>query len=434
MSQPIDSQRTTAHAGNRVVGAMLSLFLGIYAAIISLGAALIQATDPMLLELTPERRDPVLEVCLAHGIAAVLFLLLFLRTRRRGVRAFVPKLLIAASPFCLILSADRVLNVFWPPPLPRPGVFQPHPRRGWTHLPGAHMAEWADVFIDSYGLRVRKRDWHRTLGDETRILLLGDSVTFAYRLPAEDGFVEIVADSLAQRDDGKKFAILNAGTTAYAPSQELDWLLHEGADLSPALVILQVSLNDITSGFHAEAGWDPSVHPEFAQMHRDPHWSAFMRLAFDWGRTRAYGKDLAAAAVATEELNLEELFDPNETQRVRSAWTRAENDWRKMAAFCRERKIPLVFLLVPVQSQILDADASVLPQEKLKAFAAEIGADCLDLLPELRRQCRSKPQECKGLYIDHAHPSRAGSLIIGRAIVSFLIERHLLDQIQNPPA
>lgn len=429
MSPSPDPHQTSTQISNRVVAAGLSLLFGIYAAIIALGAALIQALDPHMLELTPERRGPIVEVCLTHGAAAVLFLSLFLCTRRRDAQSFLPKLLIAASPLCLLLSADRVLNVLWPPPLPRPGVFQPHPRRGWTHLPGAHMAEWADVYIDSCGLRVRQEEWHRKLGDGMRILFLGDSVTFGYRLPAEDGFVEVVSDLLAQRADSAKCVTLNGGTTAYAPSQELDWLLHEGADLAPEVVILQISLNDITSGFHAEAGWDPSVHPEFAQMHRDPHWSAFMRLAFDWGRTRAYGRDLAAAAIATEELRLDELFEPIETQRVQSAWRRAESDWRRMAAFCHERDIPLVFLLVPVQSQILDAEASTLPQSKLAAFAADIGADCLDVLPDLRRHCRNHPQECNDLYIDHAHPSRIGNQIIGRAIVSFLIERHLLDRI-----
>jgi len=426
----MDSEVTlAARQPNRIAGG-IAFALGAYAAIVSLVAGFLQLLDPSLIELSVEQRDPIFELAVGHGAAAVIFFVAWLRFRRAGARRPTPKLMLALTPPLMLLSADRILNVIFPPPLPRPGVFQPHPRRGWTLLPGAEMTEWAEVRIDRYGLRVRHDQWRRTLGDEPRVLFLGDSVTFGYRLPAEDGFVEVVADLLAKAGDKPALTILNGGTTAYAPCQELDWLTHEGAALSPDLVVVQVSLNDVSSGFHASAGWDPSVHPEFAQVRIDPHWSAFMRMAFEWGRTRRYGKNLAAAAEEIEELNLSELFEKVESERVRTAWARAEKDWRRMVDFCRSRKIPIVFFVIPIESQILDPTESDLPQQRLLEFTREIGVDCLDPLPALRRAQPIESAAGHRLYIDHAHPSRWGARIVASEVVSFLQDRGCIDRVR----
>lgn len=411
---------------NQVVAVGLLLFLALYAATVTIAAAVVQALDGSLIHLTAEQHGPIFEVIITHGALAVVCLLVYLAVRRHRTPHALPRILLAILPLLMLLSFDRVLNVIFPPPLPRPGIYEPHPRRGWTHEPGAHMAEWADVYIDDDGLRVPKAKWHRKLGDRPRILFVGDSVTFGYLLPADADFVEVVDRTLAHRQSSPGFITLNGGTTAYAPSQELDWLEHEGAALSPDLVIVQICLNDITSGFHAAAGWDPSVHPEFAQIDRHPHWSAFARIAFEWGREKAYGKNLAAAAEKIEELRIDELFEPVESDRVRRAWERALNDWKQMVAFCKARDLAIVFLLVPARSQVVDEAPSDKPQQKLRAFAADEHAFCLDLMPILRARYHDGKHPIHDLYLDHTHPSRVGNEIIGAAIVDFLDRNGLL--------
>ena len=156
-----------------------------------------------------------------------------------------------------------------------------------------------------------------------------------------------------------------------------------------------------------------------------------MRMAFEWGRTRRYGENLAAAAEEIEELNLSELFEEDESERVRTAWARAEGDWRRMVDFCRSREIPIVFFVIPIESQVLDPAESDLPQQRLKDFTRQIGVDCLDVLPALRRAQPVESAAGHRLYIDHAHPSRWGARIIASEIVSFLRERGHIDQARK---
>lgn len=410
------------------------MFVGIYALIVSATGLIVQAADPYFRFLAPQQRMPIRELATWHGAAAVIFLFIGVFVRRRGVRRLMPRVLIACLPVLLLLSADRVLNFFFPPPLPptmRLGVYRRHPRRGMTLDPETHVKErWGDVYIDAYGLRVRAADWKRALGERVRLLFLGDSITFGYHLPADAGYVEVV-QRLLERTGATDVIALNGGTISHTPSQELDWLRHEGASLSPDLVVIQICMNDITFALHPTARASPDALVATVRDWEKPHWSAFMRLAFDWGQTREYGVDLDAAAEVIETENFDILFRGEESESLTAAWRHAIGKWREMLAFCRARDVPVALMIVPLRKQIMNVDMSSDPQDRICQFARENGIPCLDLLPVLRSLHHDSGIPVKDLYLDYTHPTPKGHRVFAEALMTFMQANDLLTRARS---
>lgn len=415
----------------------LSIIIGAYALAVSLTGLGVQMANPKLITLYPDQLDPIHAATVSHGIAAVLFVVLSVFVSRCGAHPILPRLLLVLMPGLLLVSADRILNVVRPPPAPlayRNGVFVPHPRRGWTHDPlSSGLQDDVMTYIDRYGMRVRKADWHRVLVNAPRILFLGDSVTFGYNVSAGDGYVEQFQSLVRGREGASDFIAMNGGTISATPRQELDWLTHEGADVNPDLVVVQVCMNDITYMLHPAvlAESESDNKKMIADTNEAPYWSAIMRLAHDWGRRREYGGDLQKAAefIATE--NFEKLLDETQSATMWEAWDRATGDWESMVAFCRSRKIPVAFMIVPLNAQIGDREVSSEPQKRIRAFAARRGVPCLDLLPILRKLHLDQGIPLSELYSDYTHPSPNGHRIVARELLRFLTKKGLLNDAES---
>ncbi|GEM_PF-1510182 len=411
----------------------LSLMFGAYALVVSLVGLAIQAANPGRIILHPAQLGPIYAASVGHGVAAVLFLTLSVFIRRRGARPRLPRMLLVLAPILFVLSVDRIVNVIHPPPpkLSRNGIFIPHSRRWMTHAPLSQgRQDNVMAYIDRYGMRVTKPQWKRTLGDAPRILFLGDSITFGYNVPAEDGFVERIQVMLEKRQDAPNFIAMNGGTISATPRQELDWLTHEGVDVGSDLVVLQICMNDITYMLHPSvlASGDQGV---IAETNEHVYWSGLMRLAHDWARRRKYGDDLdrAAQVIATE--NFDKLLDRSKAATTWEAWDRATGDWEAMVRFCRTRKIPIAFMIVPLRKQIQDRSVSIEPQNRIQAFAREQDVPCLDLTPLLRSLHLNHGEPIGELYSDYTHPSSPGHRVVAEALCLFLEKNDLFRKARS---
>ncbi len=416
---------------NRAIAYFLSGCVGAYALVVSIGGMILQLGDPHWIALQTAQRNPIHQMTLFHGAAAAVFLIAAAIIRRRGASRFAAKLVIACLPMLILLSVDRVLNVFWPPPIPYEfgtDVNSQHKLREFTLTNNSRMTdEDPEIYVDRYGMRVTRADWHRRLADEPRILFLGDSVTFGYQLPAEFGYVECVQALLNARSNPPKFKALNGGTISHTPQQELDWLQHEGAELAPNLVVVQVCMNDITYALHPAIQSGLARNAAFESASRKPHWSAIIRLAQGWGRSRTYGDDLDVAAEFIETENFALLFDESSSDAIQKAWNHAFDEWEQMLAFCHERRMPIAFVVIPFDDQIEDREMSDSPQARICSFAAAHRAPCLDLLPMFRLLRHNDGLPVKDLYLDYTHPSATGHAVIAESIVRFLDTNGLLD-------
>lgn len=98
------------------------------------------------------------------------------------------------------------------------------------------------ISINSHGLR--ERDYPHEKPPETyRILVIGDSFTYAQEVPLERTWHELLEARLNQSSE-RPIEIIAAGVGGWSTDQELLYLRHEGCRYQPDLVLLQFTLND----------------------------------------------------------------------------------------------------------------------------------------------------------------------------------------------
>lgn len=110
-------------------------------------------------------------------------------------------------------------------------------------VPGASGGAWnMKVTVNSHGFR--DREYSPAKGDDYRIAVLGDSITFGNGVPIEEAYSEVLEASLNDRFE-RRVDVLNMGVGGYDVVQEVAQLEHYGLRFDPDLVILGFCTNDI---------------------------------------------------------------------------------------------------------------------------------------------------------------------------------------------
>lgn len=116
------------------------------------------------------------------------------------------------------------------------------PAIGHEHTPGtrAHLMG-ADVAISSQGLRDREFSATPPPG-RTRILMLGDSLTFGWGVEGHETYSKRVENMLLK--SGRDVEVINAGVGNYNTEMEVAYFLERGASFKPHHVVLNYFIND----------------------------------------------------------------------------------------------------------------------------------------------------------------------------------------------
>lgn len=255
-------------------------------------------------------------------------------------------------------------------------IFKPN-FHGWMSKKIATGFKKVPVIINSWGLRDDEFPLEK-LEDEYRILCLGDSFTFGYLLPVDESYPYKLEQLLVTKNRDKHFQVINAGMSAYEINRELALLEELGIRFSPDLVTLQFQM------------MDPYESLDLTSPKREGDKNDAT------GRKRWLPKiDMAATRNLMRFLNYEviRLLDLKKTPkgglhaefytpRDEKAWETYKDGLDKMAEFTRERKIPLLVIILPDKIQLYcESDK---PQRLLKQYCSEIGIPTLDILPALK--------------------------------------------------
>lgn len=402
----------------------------LYAALVSIILAAFATIPRAAASVHAEQIEPLFSAMIGHGAVAVLCAAAMLALRRR--KAMSPRtlrVLLVLATFGWLLSADRIANVIYPAPLSRNGVFRLHPGRGWAHIPGVEAFLATRVRIDEHGLRVPETGPIREIQGKRRILFVGDSVTFGYGHLAAVSYCEQTVDLLNRRHPELPLACLNGGVTGYDPGQEYDFLIDEGLVLKPALVVLQLCLNDVTHQFDRAASNDEDRHPEYTQIVPPDHWSGLHRLAIRLGKWLRVDEQAAlAAAERTQHFQFEELLAPVRSDRVDQAWRRTLSQVDAIVDACRERELPLVIICFPAWRQVVSPDASLEPQAVFAELAGRRVVPFVDVLPAWEMHTPRGPQAAASLLFDDTHPTELGHRLAAETLADELQASGLLGE------
>jgi lysophospholipase L1-like esterase len=232
-----------------------------------------------------------------------------------------------------------------------------------------------------------------------RILALGDSVTFGYRVPVESGFCTVLEQRLAAgAPELRRFEVLNTGVSGYSSRDEAQALEGKWLALEPDLILLGYCLND------PEIEPRQPLHRHFAPTRWWQHSSTLRFIAQSW-----------------EARRVRELGNGNYWRYVHAPterpWKSVQAAFARIAARARERKIPVVIALFPEFSPTPWKDY---PYREQHAQVAEEGARngflVLDLLPRFEREA----PESLLIRRDDTHPNAKGHAIAAEELSRFL--------------
>jgi lysophospholipase L1-like esterase len=254
--------------------------------------------------------------------------------------------------------------------------------------------------ISSQGLRNREVSILKPRGS-TRILALGDSITYGPAVKGEDTFAAGLERLLVA--EGIPAEVINAGVPGYTPYNELEFYRSQGRAFAADVVMVVFCLNDVANprlhwDEYSKLGDIPEaaipnhrydrevIQPRIAARHSRGGFLASSRLLA--GVRRRLGlldtasppgvPDLRAETptyvTGEDDLGIEVLMDGESPE------------WRWLAAVYRELReeveadgAAFVIAIVPLAYQ-LDPAYPYRPQGVFAAYCARHGIPCIDLL------------------------------------------------------
>lgn len=305
--------------------------------------------------------------------------------------------------------------------------------RAHTHVTiENHALSHRRIEIETNSLGYRNRELGAKRG--TRILFLGDSITFGDSLDEDQTFVRIV--EARARASGRDWETVNAGVGAIGLDHEIAILLETGLSTEPDVVVLDFYLNDFqpSPGIRVVELSPPFDRSVLLRHLADACAAGVGALRVWLGDTEGEWVDLAAwdealAAAWPPESGREDVaFLSLARSNIHDwggafsplIWDHLRPRLRELVALSQEHDFRLAVVMFPVIAQVEARGVFDAPQQQLARELAALGVPSLDLLPMLRaaRAAGGGP-----LFLDHCHPTARGNALIARAIDDFLVER-----------
>lgn len=309
------------------------------------------------------------------------------------------------------------------------------PLLGWV-LPsgGEFFSIDAPVTINSRGLRDDEIPREKPLG-EARILALGDSFTFALGVTFDDLWVQQLQRRLNERHAPRTFQVINAAVDGYNTRQELIYLLSDGFSWQPDLVIVGFYWNDLVGNGDAlpdltrttrlEAGGGNV--PREMSGHTLPPWIRDrLRRLLVFYIPVTQGKALWQAwfeAPGTYAVVQRALLE-GDSETLQPFWRETERRLLQISDACRERGIPVVLLVFPMENQFLKFYPQLDLVGRLREIWASTTMPFVDVEPDWR-VARDGGRNPFLLY--DQHPSPIGMQIAAERLYQTLLSARLLD-------
>ena len=277
--------------------------------------------------------------------------------------------------------------------------------------------EGIDVHISSSGFR----------GDEInipkpentfRILNIGDSVAFGWEVNEVDTYGKQLEQMLNDQNDGINYEVINAGVPGWNIKMERDFLLQEGIQYEPDLIIMDLTIvNDIY-------GQGPAVSedPSLLDWLRDNTYTwPFITTQARFVAARQQGPE--AIPVLNPPKEAEAYFPLDEDHpRWDVLWGYIED----IHAYAQSEDIPFGIIAFPTALQLNSSEHPLTPQQVFGSRAEASGIGWIDLTPIYQDVCDdSGADACEGfvnvLFSDvWMHPNVVGHQLAAELTYDFV--------------
>ena len=311
---------------------------------------------------------------------------------------------------------------------------------GWRLRPQAE-GSWGGVVvkINGKGLRGPELPYAKP-ADRFRILYLGDSVTFGFRLARDEQTFPYQVEAILEERLKQEIETVNAGVGGYSPWQEYGYFAREGLKYDPDLVVVSFVLNDVTEKFELlryGGTWEgyQVTHTVFSEFDRWASKSSllyFIKLA---GTRLRSSQTVRQGAIIREKLEVEMLARQPAHPDAQTAWRITLDNLGKIFTLAREHDIPVLLVIFPFTFQFADPEALSAPQMTLRQYAQAQDIPVLDLLPPLAQRMTAAGLTPAAYFLDEDHLSPGGSEVVAGIMVDFMQQENeaLLPSLQVTP-
>lgn len=281
-----------------------------------------------------------------------------------------------------------------------------------------------EVNINYLGLRDDKLNRRKPV-NEYRILVLGDSKAFGWKVKEEDIFTEILENKLNEKYDNYNYQVINAAVPGYNTYQEVSYLKHYGLDLKPDMVILNIFVNDISDYSARPVRVIPQLRPfafpkNIKDIVRKSYFLQFILLKWDiFKETYIYQQDLKFFN------NCDDFLKDNVTSENTEYWQVFMQQLQEFDGLLERHELPGILVYAPDIKQFRQSDEWQGLQKKIKKFAEDNGLYFIDLLPYYE-QSKDWPFLSKKFPGDY-HPNEIGHRIEADVIYDFILKNQLLS-------
>ena len=302
--------------------------------------------------------------------------------------------------------------------------------------------------INSYGMRGPQ------LGPkepgEFRVLNLGDSITFGDYLDEAFTIPHLIQQKIGPQTS--KVTILNAGLPGSNSADEYYHYLEIQDVVKPDLVLVGMYLNDAQESgkFYAKTLRFPFsqsrfltwVVQRFQLVDSEKLFGGMRGKTVDesWREKFRNGRELKAGYMTERRDGFDfEIYNAHKDFGLAwnpEGWVQLRKIMGTFAQIVHQNGQEFAAYLFPVRMQIYanDEALSTMPQDSFTAMCKDIKIPCLDLLPLLREEVRSKNIKEQDLFYDHCHYRAAGNEIVADKIAAWLVKENLLKPAAKAPA
>lgn len=335
-----------------------------------------------------------------------------------------------------LAALEGVAKLVWQTPMGGwygypPGLYEGHEKMGYVfkpnfkgYFPNPPFQNIA-IEINSKGLRDIEHEYQKK-GGTTRILGLGDSITFGSGVEFEDTYLRVLEKKL--NENGHPVEIIKTGVNSYDFDHQYAYYQEEGYKYEPNTVILGLFLNDISE-----------ITPELIEKQKKEIEDLQKKEAqgiylenpsfFDRIKTICTLCDIAHTTIySVSKKNEREYYNLayfNNTLKKRwtEKWPNFQKKLLKLNKELSQKGVKLFIVIFPQTEQFAHSyGLTKFPQEQLKKMGETYNISVFDLLPYL-----DKP-EYQTLYLvgDGIHPNKAGHALVADILFEELLKSGII--------
>jgi hypothetical protein len=310
-----------------------------------------------------------------------------------------------------------------------------------------------DVRTNSFGFRDDEIYMKRP--NEFRIMGLGDSVFFGYKVESGKDTLSVLEENLKTKFGN--VSVINLAIPAYALPHEIETYKSFKKTVSADIVILGFVLNDIkrvdplelTRSSMSESLREKPFWQELLTIIRGNSviWALFEdrlpNILFSIGYSKPFPVEKAGDIDEDSLALVHEQIEQNQEykEKYEEAWESIEKNVSDFKRLTQNDGVEVIFVIFPWREQISrdcwaaygrhllwkdiplnDYALGAMPQKRLSAILDKYGIAYIDLLESFRN---NSDKEC-ALMLDRNHPSPKGHRLAADVIFNFLQARKLI--------